>query len=156
MTDYSIEAFREEFIPSYDVFIENTFGKNAYQKSRAYIEWLYFANPYGRGYGDFKVILTDGLDVIGCFHKIRFRFCDRNNNMIDAASIHNLMIDKDHRNRVGFLLVRNFSQDREVFPGSWRGWRIIEYIQEIRVLQTLFLLGYQTANPKYCSTWGAV
>ncbi len=119
MTSYNISSFREEFLPSYEAFIENNFGKNAYQKSRAYIDWLYFTNPYGRGYGDFKVILADDQAVIGCFHKIRFKFCDRNNNMIEAASIHNLMVDRDHRNGAGFLLIRDFFKSEKCFlvPG---------------------------------------
>lgn len=119
MTGYSISAFREEWRPSYDVFITNNFGENAYQKTRAYIDWLYFANPYNRGYSDFKVILADGRDVIGCYHKLRFQFCDRNSSMIDAASIHNLMVDKDHRNGIGFLLIRDFLKSEKCFliPG---------------------------------------
>ena len=101
------------------------------------------------------MILADGGDVIGCYHKLRFQFCDRNSSMIDAASIHNLMVDKDHRNGIGFLLIRIFSS-REVFSNSRRCWRIIKHIQETRVRQPLFLLGHQAANPEYFSIWGAV
>jgi hypothetical protein len=40
--------------------------------------------------------------------------------MIDAASIHNLMVDKDHRNGVGFLLIRDFLKSEKCFliPGA--------------------------------------
>ena len=87
------------------------------------------------------MILTDGLDVIGCFHKIRFRFCDRNNNMIDAASIYNLMIDKDHRNRAGFLVVWNFFKTEKCFlvPG---------------VVGELSNTYRKFASSRLCSYWG--
>jgi hypothetical protein len=120
MSDYIISEFDESLFNSYQIFVQRNFGKNAYQGKIEYLNWLYFKNPYGRGYSDFLVALDLNNNVIGCLHKIRYEI--RSNDKKDSlacASIHNLMIDLNHRNGVGFLLLRELLKKEKSFliPG---------------------------------------
>ena len=120
MSSYSISKFKETWRESYNYFIEKNFGKTSYQSSEKYINWLYFENPYGKGFADFILILEDENKVVGCVHKIRFNIFDKKQDKnISCASIHNLMVDDEHRNGVGFLLVREFLKTEQAFfiPG---------------------------------------
>ncbi len=120
MSEYTVAQFDESMSNSYQKFVQRNFGKNAYQASSEYINWLYFKNPNGRGYSDFLVVLDFHKDVVGCVHKIRYeiRNLDKNIN-VSCATIHNLMVDFEHRNGVGFLLLRDLLKKEKSFlvPG---------------------------------------
>jgi hypothetical protein len=120
MSDYIISEFDESLFNSYQIFVQRNFGKNAYQGKIEYLNWLYFKNPYGRGYSDFLVVLDLKNNVIGCLHKIRYEIRNNGKNVnLACASIHNLMIDLNHRNGVGFLLLRELLKKEKSFliPG---------------------------------------
>ena len=112
---YSVAPYTEGWREGYQAFVRRNFGPHAYQGKDSYLRWLYFDNPCGRGYGDFQLILQDDGEVAGCIHKLRWALADGKS----VASIHNLMVDAEHRNGAGFLLLRAVLQAEKAFlvPG---------------------------------------
>jgi hypothetical protein len=120
MSSYTLSAYGDDLRDSYARFVRRNFGRRSYQSSPEYIEWLYLKNPYGRGYADFVLVLDESDAVVGCLHKMRFVFRDkRSGSMANCASIHNLMVDKNHRSGAGFLLIRETlgTEAQFVVPG---------------------------------------
>ena len=120
MSEYVISEFKESLTDSYNKFVLRNFGRNSYQSNSEYINWLYFKNPYGRGYSDFLLALDNSKNVAGCVRKIRYEILNtETNTKYSCTSIHNLMVDIEHRNGVGFLLIRDFLKNEKSFliPG---------------------------------------
>lgn len=119
---YKIVHFQEEHRLSYQNFVEKNFGKEAYQKNESYLEWLYFSNPYNKGWKDFLLVVYKNTQVVGCIHKLSFELFSktRANTAPERFSvIHNLMVDKKHRKGCGFLLLREILKTEKNFivPG---------------------------------------
>ena len=81
MPEYVIIEFKESLIDSYNKFVLKNFGRNSYQSNSEYINWLYFKNPYGRGYSDFLLVLDKSKNVVGCVHKIRYEILNTETNI---------------------------------------------------------------------------
>lgn len=121
MVTYSVINFESRWYDLYEKFVNRNFGKGAYQSSQDYLNWLYFDNPYGKGYADFLIVVVNHHEVVGCIHKLRFELFDsRRKHNIGGVSIHNLMVDSKHRNGAGFLLIREVLKNEKIFivPGA--------------------------------------
>ena len=115
---YKIVHFQEKYQPSYQNFVEKNFFKKAYQKNDSYLEWLYFSNPYNKGWKDFLLVIYKNTQVVGCMHKLGFElFSKTSENDVPErfAVIHNLMVDKEHRTGCGFLLLREILKTEKNF-----------------------------------------
>ena len=120
MATYSVINYETRWYDLYKNFVNRNYGKNAYQSSQDYLNWLYFDNPYGKGYSDFLIIIFNNHEVVGCVHKLRFELFDNiKKEHFGGVAIHNLMVDIKHRNGAGFLLIREILKKEKIFvvPG---------------------------------------
>jgi len=116
MTKYSIINYSKLYENSYSNFIDDNYGRNSYLKSSNYLQWLYFDNPSGTGYKDFLLVITDKNIVVGCIHKLRFEMNINSSCCTETGvTIHNLMIDKLHRNGIALMLVVASLKKEKIF-----------------------------------------
>ena len=115
LTSAAIEfrQYRPNDYDSYATFCINNFGKNAYQISRSYLEWLY-DDPSK----SFAIALNESK-VVGIEHNFKAPVLI-NGEYIIATVLHDLMVDESHRGAVGFRLMQDSlkSDDYLVLPGS--------------------------------------
>jgi hypothetical protein len=98
---------------SYASFSAENFGKEAYQNSFDYLEWL-----YGDAKKSFSVAKKNGK-IIGIEHNFKAPIFI-NGKLILATVLHDLMIDQKHRGKCGFRLMYDSLKrdDYLVLPGS--------------------------------------
>jgi len=80
------------------------FGSEGYQHLPRYLEWLYRANPVGRGTSDCLVARRDGA-IVGCMHRMRLPLAG-NEAPDDFAVLHNHFVAEELRSGPGVLLLR--------------------------------------------------
>lgn len=106
MNKYQIHSYSKNFYESYKRFVNRNF-KNPYQAKKRYIEWLYIQNPSAKSFDNFRIVTFD-KDVVGCMHNLETNiYCKSSSEIIRISAIHNLMVDKNHRQGIGFLLIRD-------------------------------------------------
>jgi hypothetical protein len=116
MSKYSIINYSKKYENSYSNFIDDNYGTNSYLKSSNYLQWLYFDNPSGIGYQDFLLVTTEKSIVVGCIHKLRFEINTNSSCSTESGvTIHNLMIDKLHRNGIALMLVVASLKKEKIF-----------------------------------------
>ncbi|MCK4774938.1 MAG: GNAT family N-acetyltransferase [Candidatus Krumholzibacteria bacterium] len=106
-------GFTHSHLHSYQAFAERMYGRESYQTSEAYINWLYRENPHGPDLQkDFKVGVTDNERVVGCIHKMRLPWRVAGER-VDVPAVHNLMVDPKYRKGLGFMLtMASFGSER--------------------------------------------
>lgn len=115
--DYKVVKYTNELYSAYKKFAKLNFGRYSYQSQAEYIEWLYNQNPFSGSYDNFLIVLDEFYNIVGCVHTLAFKARSLSNaeNVIDIKSVHNLMVDKNHRNGVGFLLLMSILKQKKPF-----------------------------------------
>ena len=119
MNDVKWVPFENRYIYKYQRFAENCYGPKSYQVKQNYIDWLYNENPLSLGMEDFLIGVSEVQNhVVGCIHKMRFRW-NYQGQLIDLPALHNLMVDKDFRHGIGFMLVMASvaNEEHALIPG---------------------------------------
>ena len=149
MVTYSVINFESRWYDLYEKFVNRNFGKGAYQSSQDYLNWLYFDNPYGKGYADFLIVVVNHHEVVGCIHKLRFELFDNiKKQQFSGVSIHNLMIDIKHRNGVGFLLIREILKKEKTFVVPGVIGDLSEAYKKLGSRKIISYWGYKVFLPK--------
>ncbi|MFC1485111.1 hypothetical protein ACFL5N_01510 [bacterium] len=120
MEDIKWIPYQDCYLKSYQDFVKNNFGRDAYQSKKKYIDWLYSENPLmiNKKNSDFLVGINKKKEVIACIHKMRLLWnCQE--SIVEIPAIHNLMVDKKYRMGIGFMLVINsiIGEEHAFIPG---------------------------------------
>ena len=100
---YNVEDY-----PAYKILCERNFGKYCHQSKHKHIKWL-LSNP-----SHFINIAVNAEKILGCFHGFHapIKISEKTEYFY---SLHDLMVDKDHRSGIGLKLKQNsIFQDRPV------------------------------------------
>jgi hypothetical protein len=118
MHDPQWVTYRDELCTSYRNFVQFEYGQACYQSTQHYLDWLYCANPFSRGMDDFLVGVVDGIDVVGCIHKMRLPWTI-NGKLCDIPTLHNLVVRSDYRTGAGFWLLKKalHGEEHAIIPG---------------------------------------
>ena len=110
--------YRDDFFSSYCSLVENEYGRGCYQSSKHYFHWLYSANEYSRGFDDCLIGVVDGVEVVGCIHKMRLPWLIRG-ELSYVPTLHNLIIKPKYRTGAGLWLLKKalYGEDHGVVPG---------------------------------------
>lgn len=105
MRKVRIVPFESSCRDRYRVFATRSFGTGSYQANPAYLKWLYEENPLGGGDRASLAVAENG-EVVGCVHKMRllWQFGD---DTAPVVAPHNLMVSEEHRNGLGFMILRS-------------------------------------------------
>ncbi len=99
-TDRLIEASAAEF------------GAEGYQQMRRYLDWLYRANPAGRGYAD-CLVARRGEAIVGAIHRMQLPLTGPD-GALSLAVLHNHFVADDIRSGPGVLLLRRAVKDVDI------------------------------------------
>jgi hypothetical protein len=108
-------SYRDSDLNQYKLFCERNFGKSNYQSNPKHIDWLR-SNPT-----HFFNIVKNNNKILGCFHG--FQAPVKIDNQIKYFfSLHDLMVDKDHRSGIGLkLMQKSIFQTRPVILSGAKG-----------------------------------
>jgi hypothetical protein len=114
-----IVPFREEHFARYQAFSRRSYGDDAYQATRNYVDWLYRENPSpNKSDSDFLLAITPDQQVVGCVHKMRlpWRVGERD---VEIPALHNIVVGEQHRTGTGFMLILKIHANHEhaLIPG---------------------------------------
>ncbi len=84
------------------------FGREGYQQHRAYLNWLYRANPTGRGVAD-CLVARQGGEIVGCMHRMMLPLTSGGDDRL--AVLHNHFVAPALRAGPGVLLLRRAVKD---------------------------------------------
>lgn len=85
------------------------FGAEGYQQTRRYLDWLYRANPAGRGFGD-GLVARRGGEIVGCVHRMILPLAGPDGPQT-LAVLHNHFVEESARSGPGVLLLRRAVKD---------------------------------------------
>jgi len=100
--------YKDEDFKEYKIFCQRNWGKHCHQSKLEHIKWLQ-SNP-----SHFINIAVDDDKILGCFHGFHapVKISEKTEYFY---SLHDLMVDKDHRSGIGLKLMQNsIFQDRPV------------------------------------------
>ncbi len=104
MSKISIVPFEQNMLSNYQDFAYKNWGKNCYQASENYLNWLYKENPSpNKTKEDFMVAIKDDK-IIGAIHRMHIPW------IIDGVesetpAIHNLLVEEKYRQGHGIFLI---------------------------------------------------
>lgn len=108
-------SYKDSDLNQYKLFCERNFGKSNYQSNPKHIDWLR-SNPT-----HFFNIVKSSNKILGCFHG--FHAPVKIDGQINYFfSLHDLMVDKDHRSGIGLkLMQKSIFQTRPVILSGAEG-----------------------------------
>ncbi|MDR1323906.1 MAG: hypothetical protein LBK68_05660 [Candidatus Margulisbacteria bacterium] len=109
------------YLKSYQDFARRGWGKNCYQQTEKYLNWLYQENPYADKEKPFWLVIEPQNNmVVGVMHKMCLPWLIAGQKII-ASSIHNLLVAKDYRQGSGLMLIAAALKDtaHAFCPGVW-------------------------------------
>ncbi|MDR1113656.1 MAG: hypothetical protein LBL50_01020 [Candidatus Margulisbacteria bacterium] len=109
------------YLKSYQDFARRGWGKNCYQQTEKYLNWLYQKNPYADKEKPFWLVIEPQNNmVIGVMHKMCLPWVIDEQKVL-VSSIHNLLVDKDYRRGSGLMLITAALKDaaHAFCPGVW-------------------------------------
>ncbi|MDR1998013.1 MAG: hypothetical protein LBQ83_06790 [Candidatus Margulisbacteria bacterium] len=112
-----IIPYASAYLASYQDFARRNWGKNCYQQSEKYLDWLYRANPYKDPDRPFLIAVQEQT-VVGALHKMRLPWLI-DGQKTTVSAIHNLLVDPQYRQGSGLLLITaSFQNESQVLcPG---------------------------------------
>ncbi len=96
--------FAEKFKADYRNFAKRNWGKDCYQASDKYLQWLYQQNPCGASVEDFLIAINNHQEVVGSIHKLNIPWLINGEKIIIPA-IHNLLVEQKYRTGNGLFLI---------------------------------------------------
>lgn len=102
-------AFQESDLDAALVLSREQYGAGAYQTDSRYFDWLYRANPAGRGVQDCLVAEQDGT-LVGAIHRMVLPGCGDK----IVLSLQNHFMAPEARSGAGLLLLKRATRDGDV------------------------------------------
>lgn len=101
-----IIPYSPAYLASYqDLAKRSWWGKNCYQQTEKYLDWLYTANPYKNTECPFLLVIEPQSNaVVGVIHKMRLPWLIDGQKVIVSA-IHNLFVEEKYRQGCGLMLI---------------------------------------------------
>jgi len=115
-----IIPYVDDYWNSYHEFAKSEWGVNSYQAQKNYVRWLYDENPSPNKLPtDFLIVVSTQNRVVGCIHKLRMPWIFQSNS-IEIPTIHNLVVDREHRGHYGLpLILKSLRADEYgIVPGT--------------------------------------